>query len=131
MNVKRSRPYEANGVKELPAARLAIRFFGCFLLMFQTNASARPTSLTARLGDAMKPPAVVAAEIEVRSRPDGADILLDEAFVGNTPSTIGVSAGDHAIAIKKIGFKTWRKNIRVTSGKITLTAELEPGIDPP
>lgn len=89
------------------------------------------SSASAQPGDA--PPTLpgVTAELEVRSTPDGADILLDDAFVGNAPSTIGVSAGDHAIAIKKSGFKTWRKNIRVTSGKVTLTAELEPGIDPP
>jgi TPR repeat protein len=89
------------------------------------------SSLSVQSGDAPRPLAVVAAEIEVRSKPDGADILLDDAFVGNTPSTIGVSAGDHAIAIKKSGFKTWRRNVRVTTGKITLTAELESGIDPP
>jgi hypothetical protein len=39
------------------------------------------------------------AEVEVRSTPDGADILLDDSFVGNTPTTITVSPGDHVIAI--------------------------------
>jgi TPR repeat protein len=131
MEVKYSGPREASGLKELITLRVVMRFFWCFLLLFQTSAIAQPTPLSAQPGDAMERPAAVAAEIEVRSIPDGADILLDDAFVGNTPSTIGVSAGDHAIAIKKIGFKTWRKNIRVTTGKITLTAELESGADAP
>jgi PEGA domain-containing protein len=74
-----------------------------------------------------QPPTVANAEVEVRSTPDGADILLDDAFVGNTPSTITVSSGDHVIVIKKSGYKPWQKNIKVTTGKITVTAELEPG----
>lgn len=77
-----------------------------------------------------QPPTVASAEVEVRSTPDGADILLDDVFVGNTPSTVSVSSGDHVITIKKNGYKPWQKNIRVTTGKITVTAELEPAGSP-
>jgi len=63
--------------------------------------------------------------IAVTSNPSGADIELDGTFVGNTPSTIGVSAGDHTIDVQKAGYTTWERKIKVTSGKISLDAELE------
>jgi hypothetical protein len=65
------------------------------------------------------------AEIAVTSTPAGAEIEVDGAFVGNTPSTVGVSAGDHSIVITKKGYKPWERKIKVTSGKIDIAAELE------
>jgi PEGA domain len=70
-------------------------------------------------------PATPSAEIAITSDPSGADIELDGTFVGNTPSTIGVSAGDHRIDVKKAGYAAWERKIKVTSGKIDLNAELE------
>ena len=64
-------------------------------------------------------------EIAVTSNPAGADIELDGAFVGSTPSTIDVLAGEHTFAIKKAGFKTWDRKLKVTSGKIQVSADLE------
>jgi len=65
------------------------------------------------------------AEISVTSNPSGADIELDGAFVGNTPSTIGVSAGDHTIDLHKSGYTTWERKIKVTFGKVEVSADLE------
>ena len=65
------------------------------------------------------------AQIEVSSVPTGAEIELDGAFVGSTPSTIGLTAGDHEIVVKKNGFKAWNRKIKVTSGNVIITAELE------
>jgi lipid-binding SYLF domain-containing protein len=65
------------------------------------------------------------AEISVTSNPSSADIELDGAFVGNTPSTIGVSAGDHTIDLHKSGYTTWERKIKVTSGKVDVSADLE------
>jgi hypothetical protein len=50
---------------------------------------------------------------------------LDGNFIGNTPSTIGVSPGDHTISVKKKGYKTWERKIKVSSGKVNVFAELE------
>ena len=69
------------------------------------------------------------AQIEVTSIPTGAEIQLDGVFVGNTPSTFGVPAGDHDIAIRKTGFKLWERKTKVTTGKVMITAELSPGKD--
>jgi PEGA domain len=65
------------------------------------------------------------AEIEITSVPNGSDVDLDGIFVGNTPSTVGVSQGDHTIGVKKSGYKLWERKIKVTSGKVRITAELE------
>lgn len=67
------------------------------------------------------------AQIDIVSSPTGADIELDGAFVGNTLSTIGTTAGEHDIAVKKAGFGTWERKIKVTSGKIAISADLQAG----
>jgi hypothetical protein len=67
-------------------------------------------------------------EIDVTSTPAGAEIELDGNFVGSTPSTIGVSAGDHTITLKKNGYKPWERKIKVTSGKTAVAAELEADV---
>ena len=66
------------------------------------------------------------AQVEVTSVPSGADVELDGNFVGNTPSTIGVSPGEHIVGVKKTGYKTWERKITVSSGKVNLSAGLEP-----
>jgi hypothetical protein len=68
------------------------------------------------------------AGIEITSVPVGADVELDGSFIGNTPSTIGVSPGDHTIGVKKSGYKPWERKIKVTSGNVTISAELEPEV---
>jgi PEGA domain len=66
-----------------------------------------------------------AAELEVSSTPDGADIEIDGNFVGSTPSTLGVAAGPHQLSVKKAGFKAWERQITVSSGHIKIDATLE------
>ena len=65
------------------------------------------------------------AQVAIASTPAGADIELDGAFVGSTPSTITVTAGDHTITVKKTGFAPWERKIQVTGGKIQISAELQ------
>jgi hypothetical protein len=65
------------------------------------------------------------AEIAVASTPAGADIEVDGVFVGSTPSTIGVTAGDHTVTLKKTGFKTWERILKVSSGRVQISADLE------
>lgn len=69
--------------------------------------------------------ATASAEIVVTSTPAGADIELDGAFVGSTPSTIDVIVGDHTITLKKSGFALWETKIKITGGKIQLSADLQ------
>jgi hypothetical protein len=69
------------------------------------------------------------AQLEVTSNPSGADVELDGNFVGNTPSSIGVSTGDHTVSVKKSGYKLWERKIKVSSGRVNISAELEAGIN--
>lgn len=65
------------------------------------------------------------ASVAIESTPSGADIELDGAFVGNTPSTIPLTPGTHKIVVKRNGFTDWSKAITVNGGAIHLNAELE------
>jgi hypothetical protein len=66
------------------------------------------------------------AKLQLESNPTGADIEVDGNFVGNTPSDVQVSDGEHAITIKKAGFKDWERKMKVSGGSsVHLSAELE------
>lgn len=79
-------------------------------------------------GDAKTPPELqkpVALKISVVSTPDGADIEIDGSFVGSTPSAVEVTSGEQAVAVKKAGYKTWERKLKITGGDIKVSAELE------
>jgi hypothetical protein len=67
----------------------------------------------------------VNAEMNITSTPPGAEIQIDGVFVGNTPSTLGVSSGDHVVSVTKKGFRAWERKVKITSGKVEIAAELE------
>ncbi len=71
------------------------------------------------------PPAAAQAALSVDSTPAGADIEIDGAFVGNTPSTLTIALGSHKIAVRKKGFADWTRTLNVTGGTVHLNAELE------
>ena len=71
------------------------------------------------------------SNVAVASYPAGADIEVDGTFVGDTPSTITVAAGDHTISIRKPGFKPWERTMKVSGGKVQITAELQAGGESP
>ncbi|PYV34149.1 MAG: PEGA domain-containing protein, partial [Acidobacteria bacterium] len=51
---------------------------------------------------------------------------VDGKYVGSTPSTLKLAAGDHTISVEKPGFKSWRRTVTLASGsEITLDATLE------
>jgi hypothetical protein len=74
---------------------------------------------------ALVTPAATQASLVIDSTPSGADIEIDGAFVGNTPSTVSLAPGSHQIAVKKKGFTAWTKTLNVTGGTVHLNAELE------
>ena len=67
----------------------------------------------------------------IDSTPPGADIEIDGAFVGDTPSTVPVAPGSHKIAVKKKGFADWTRTMNVTGGNVHLNAELEAAASSP
>jgi hypothetical protein len=64
------------------------------------------------------------ASLVVESTPPGADIEIDGAFVGSTPSTVSVAPGAHEIVVKKKGLTDWSRKLNVTGGSVHLSAEL-------
>ena len=65
------------------------------------------------------------AQLAIASSPDNAEIEIDGGYVGNTPSAIDATPGEHTVAIHKNGFKVWERKVRITGGNINITAELE------
>jgi hypothetical protein len=66
------------------------------------------------------------AKLQLDSNPEGADIKIDDSFVGNTPSELQVAEGEHTIMVKKTGFTNWEKKVKVSGGSsVHLNAELQ------
>src|SRR6266404_6137019 len=64
--------------------------------------------------------------VDIKSTPDGADITVDEKFMGSTPSSLRLTVGDHKIKLGKLGFKTWERTMTVSAGATaTVNATLE------
>lgn len=66
-----------------------------------------------------------ASNVTVNSSVVGADIEVDGAFVGNTPSTVSVPAGKHTITVKKKGYADWTRIMNLAGPTIHLNADLE------
>lgn len=77
------------------------------------------------------PSAAAKATLEVVSTPSGADIELDGTFVGNTPSSLSVTQGDHTLRVSKKGYGVWERKLRTTSGVVRISPELQPIIFSP
>ena len=66
------------------------------------------------------------SSITIKSSPDGAEITVDEKYMGSTPSTLRLAAGDHKVRLDKDGCKTWEKTLTVSSGEsATVNASLQ------
>jgi len=64
--------------------------------------------------------------VQVTAADEACDILVDGAFVGNTPAKVVLTEGSHVIEVKKPGFQEYRREIKVTEGsELTLRAVLE------
>lgn len=65
------------------------------------------------------------ATVAFRASPDGAEILVDGKYVGDTPSTLSLPAGDHTVAIKKTGYADWHRTLTISpGGSLTISATL-------
>ena len=66
------------------------------------------------------------SSISVKSAPEGAEILVDGKFAGNTPSTLQLKSGEHTITVKKADFVLWERTLTLNAGdNITIDAALE------
>ncbi len=54
--------------------------------------------------------------IAFASEPAGAEIVIDNNFVGSTPSTLRVPPGRHTIEIRLAGYRSWSRTMMVGPG---------------
>ena len=88
-------------------------------------------ALTPQPGAAATAATTPTGRLSIASVPDGADIEVDGGFVGNTPSDVQVSEGEHTVTVKKSGFKGWERKLKVSGGSnVHLKAELEKTANP-
>jgi hypothetical protein len=65
--------------------------------------------------------------VTISSDPDGAEIFVDDKFLGNAPATLKLPAGSHAILLKFPDHADGRRTLEVLkSSKASLKAALEP-----
>jgi hypothetical protein len=66
------------------------------------------------------------ALVDFNSDPPGADILIDDALVGNTPVKLSVAAGHHLIQLRIAGYSSWTRTMVVEPGSYpSIRATLE------
>jgi S1-C subfamily serine protease len=98
---------------------------------FATNSTApNPSGGTdspANANAVMFAPPEAFGAISISSDPDGAEIFVDDKFLGNAPAALKLSAGSHAIVLKFPGHADWRRTLEVLkSSKTSLKASLDP-----
>jgi hypothetical protein len=64
-----------------------------------------------------------AAMLTVNADTPGADIEVDGMFVGNSPTTIQLTAGTHRLVVRH-GARQWQRDIQITGGTVTINAAL-------
>jgi hypothetical protein len=64
--------------------------------------------------------------VNFTSTPDGADIYIDEQFVGNSPAALKLKIGKSVISAKKTGYSDWTREISISDGTVSLNANLVP-----
>jgi hypothetical protein len=113
------------------AAPLSVYYVNCDV------DSPGPASLTASAGPAaatseVKPTAAAPpqqptpqASLELVSNPLGADIYLDDKYIGKTPFTATAAPGEHVVIMRKADYGTWGRKLQVVAGPRKVTAYLE------
>ena len=73
-------------------------------------------SLRSFLRDQQDLPASSDVEVVVESTPAKADVLIDGAFVGNTPLTVKLPAHQLTMSIELAGFQPWTRHLTPVAG---------------
>ncbi|MGB8456661.1 MAG: trypsin-like peptidase domain-containing protein [Candidatus Acidiferrum sp.] len=92
--------------------------------------SSKASSAAAAADDAADPEAsqtpVGFGTVAITSEPDGAEIYVDEKFVGNAPAKLKLPAGNHNMMLKAAGFADWKRMLEILKDShVTLKPVLE------
>jgi S1-C subfamily serine protease len=64
---------------------------------------------------------------EITSDPDGAEIFLDDKFVGTSPATLRIAEGTHTLILKATHHVDWTRSISILKdSSVTVKATLNP-----
>ena len=64
--------------------------------------------------------------VSVKTWPEGADVSVDGAFVGNAPAELKLPPGKHTVGVAAAGYKPWSRELTVLAGSTaTLNATLD------
>jgi len=64
--------------------------------------------------------------IVITSDPEGAEIYVDDKFVGNAPAKLKLSAGSHDVVVKAAGFAEWKRKLEtLKDSQVTLRPLLD------
>jgi len=87
----------------------------------ETPSSSNPTQA------APAPAPEAFGSVSITSEPDGAEIFVDEKFLGNTPATLRLPAGSHVFLLKFPGHADWSRTLEILkSSRTSLRASLDP-----
>lgn len=66
------------------------------------------------------------ASVAINSNAAGADIEVDGAYVGSTPTTLTLTPGSHQISVRNSTGGAWQRSLQVSAGStISVNAQLE------
>jgi hypothetical protein len=66
------------------------------------------------------------AIVTLVSTPVGAEVNVDDVYVGNAPATLKLKPGQHTIKVTMAGYKDWSKQMTLLSGsQVSLSATME------
>jgi hypothetical protein len=70
--------------------------------------------------------------LKITSTPPNADVSVDGHLTGSTPYVFHVTAGDHTIVVRMVGFQPWQRTVRVGTESVGIEAPLvkEDGMEP-
>lgn len=89
----------------------------------------KPAEAPVAVPDSVVASAPLATEpgtVTVSSNPEGADVTVDGAFVGNAPANLKLAPGKHTVTLTSSGFKAWSRDLTVLAASETnLNATLE------
>jgi len=87
---------------------------------------AAPTQTEPATAQAPPAAAPTTGTVEVHSTPEGAEVYVDGAFIGNAPATLKLAPGQHTIRVTQSGYKEWSRDVAVQSGsEAHLSASLD------
>jgi PEGA domain len=87
--------------------------------------AAAPTAPSPEQRAALPSAAIEATTVQIASTPDLVDIEVDGRFVGNTPSEIRLTTGDHTVRLTREGLVPWEKTIHTEGGTVKINVTMK------